>query len=90
MFLTGVGILAGAFTAFLAEVGIVSIATRALSSLLRPLFASDPAWHQGERGLAPGAIWKPPVPAREQGPGPAFEVAVGFRLGGGADTIASF
>ncbi|MEX2528617.1 MAG: hypothetical protein WEA09_13375 [Gemmatimonadota bacterium] len=38
LFLMGVMIIAGAFTAFIAEFGIVAIANRALAPLMRPLF----------------------------------------------------
>jgi hypothetical protein len=37
-FLMGVIVLAGAFTSFISEFGVVSIANRALSPLMRPLF----------------------------------------------------
>ncbi|MEX2530818.1 MAG: hypothetical protein WD960_08595 [Gemmatimonadota bacterium] len=38
LFLMGVMIVAGAFTAFVAEFGVVAIANRALAPLMRPLF----------------------------------------------------
>jgi len=38
LFLMGVMIMAGAFTAFIAEFGIVAIANRALAPLMRPIF----------------------------------------------------
>jgi hypothetical protein len=38
LFLMGVIILAGAFTSFIAEFGIVAVANRALSPLMKPLF----------------------------------------------------
>lgn len=38
LFLMGVMIIAGAFTAFVAEFGVVAIANRALAPLMRPLF----------------------------------------------------